>query len=269
MTGPNETSNAALDLAARMTVSMGAAGGLPLRPEDADLLDSAEPFRFCGDTRQGWSVGDGPVVCLVHGFGGLGVQMMPLAQHLAAQGFRAVFFDAGGHGASYPGRIGFDTFIDDTAALCDAIGPEVHALVGHSAGGLAMMRARQVHGVRASCYGVIAAPLFPYVPLDRMRGQGAPEEALDHVKAVLSDQFRISWSALAAGESFLPDGDAPMLAVYDTADDRVRHSDAERIATLWPGTRIVKTAGQGHNRVLRAAETLAAVADFVSGTAAG
>ncbi|MBV1934222.1 MAG: alpha/beta hydrolase [Parvibaculaceae bacterium] len=258
-------SNEALDLAASLTGALGTSRILPLRPQDEALLEGIDSFRFgAGGSRKAWSIGEGPLVVLVHGYSGRGVQMATLARKLAADGFHCVFFDAGGHGASQPERIGFFTFINDTRDLLAFLGKPVHALIGHSAGALAMMRARELYGLSAERYGVICAPVFPYVPLETMRATGAPEPALDYMKAVLSDQFQMSWSDLAAGHSFAAEAGKEFLAIYDTADLTVRHSDAEVLAEIWPNAKVVKTDGYGHNRILKAEETLAAVADFIS-----
>jgi len=261
---PYRRSNPALDMVAMLTAVLGKTLDMPLRPQDEALFEGTEPFRFGPDgSRQAWSIGEGPLAVLVHGYSGRGVQMATLARRLAAEGFRSIFFDAGGHGASRPEKIGFFTFIDDTRDLTAHLDTPVHALVGHSAGALAMMRARGLYGVAAEKYAAISAPLFPYVPLESMRGRGVPEAGLDYIKAILSEQFQMSWSSLAAGDAYLPEAGKKLLAVYDTTDERVRHTDADALAGLWPGTRIVKPAGYGHNRILQAGETLDAVADFL------
>lgn len=261
-------SNEFLDLVAPLTDALGSAATLPLRPQDADLLTGAEPFSFGPDnSRKAWSFGEGPLVILVHGYSGRGVQMAALARHLSAAGFRSVIFDAGGHGLSRPERIGFHTFMADTRDLLAHLGSPVHTLVGHSAGALAMMRARGLYDVSANAYVAICAPLFPYVPLETMRSRGVPAPALDHIKAVLSDHFQMSWSALVRGEAFAPEQGKGLLAIYDDSDEKVRHTDADVLAEIWPGSRVVKTTCYGHNRILRAEETLSAVLEFVKSVA--
>ena len=128
-------SSDALEMASMFGLALGRPSVLPLRPKDEDLLDQAEPFSF-GAGRVGWSIGKGPVVLLVHGYSGRGVQMAALAREIASHGFRAVFFDAGGHGASRVEKIGFFTFIHDTRDSLAHLGAPVFAMAGHSAGGL-------------------------------------------------------------------------------------------------------------------------------------
>lgn len=261
----NDQSTPELDGAGQLTRLLGHSLPMPLREQDEALLAHGRAFRFgANESRHGWSFGEGPLVMLVHGYSGRCVQMVQIARSIAALGFECVIFDAGGHGASRAEKIGFFTFMNDVRNLNEHLDRPLHAMIGHSAGGLAMMRARDVYGVRAKMYGVISAPFYPYVPLNSMRASKAPEAAIQLTKVSLSDQFQTPWSTLVAGEAFLPEEEGrPLIAIYDRDDDRVQHSDAELIASLWPGTEVVKTSGYGHNRILQAAETLAALRGFM------
>lgn len=241
---------------------------MPLREEDAALLARMETFTFGGErARQAWSIGSGPLVVLVHGWGGIGAQMAPLAAALAAAGFRCVLFDALGHGQSADGKIGFDTFGDDTAQLCALLGEVPHALIGHSAGALGMMAARYRHGLSAAHYVCLAMPIFPYVPLETLKTKfGFADQQLQALQPILAAQFSRTWAELQAGIVFAEDPQGQLTLIYDRADSRVRHGDADRIAALWPGAKIIKTDNLGHNRILRSPEVIAAIDAISSGT---
>jgi len=239
---------------------------LPLRPQDAQLLTEAHMFQFGPDHgRRAWMVGQGPVVLLVHGWGGRGVQMAPLAHALAATGFRCIFFDAGGHGDSRPEAVGFHTFINDAAVLTEHVGQRVFAWIGHSAGGLGMMASRALRGVRAERYLCIAAPRFPYVPLETIkRTYDVSDEVLDLVKGLLAAQFESDWRGLEAGSAYRCDGASKLMLAYDIDDERVRHMDADRIAEGWPGARIIKTRNCGHNKILQSAQVRDVAVSFLT-----
>lgn len=241
---------------------------MPLRDNDAALLARTEPFAFGGEReRQAWSIGSGPLVVLVHGWGGIGAQMAPLAAALAAAGFRCVLFDALGHGQSADGKIGFDTFGDDTAQICALLGEVPHALIGHSAGALGMMAARYRHGLSAAHYVCLAMPIFPYVPLETLKAKyGFADQHLLALQPILSAQFSRTWAGLQAGTIFAEDPQGQLILIYDRADDRVRHGDADRIAALWPGAKVIKTDNLGHNRILRSPEVIAAIEAILGGT---
>jgi pimeloyl-ACP methyl ester carboxylesterase len=253
--------DAALDLAALLSRSK----PMPLRPQDAELLEGAEEFRFGpDDSRLAWSVGAGPPVLFVHGWGGRGVQMAGLARAVASDGHRCIFFDAGGHGGSRREPIGFNTFIRDTSDLTATLGEDVHAWIGHSAGGLGMMAARRLLGLEARRYVCISAPRFPYVPLETLKNStGAADEVLEQVKPILAAQFETTWEALVRGEAYIPDPGRPLFLAYDEDDERVRHGDADAIAHGWPGAEILKTRSYGHNRILQAPEVWTGVRTFL------
>ncbi|WP_421934798.1 alpha/beta fold hydrolase [Phenylobacterium sp.] len=257
----NNPADAALELAALLSLSR----PMPLRPRDAELLEGADEFRFGpDDSRIAWAVGHGPPVLFVHGWGGRGTQMAGLARAVAADGYRSVFFDAGGHGDSRSEPIGFDTFIRDTSDLTTALGEDVHAWVGHSAGGLGMMAARRLLGLEAGRYVCISAPRFPYVPLETLKSStGVADEVLDQVKPILATQFQTTWEGLEAGEAYVPDPGRPLLLAYDMDDERVRHADADAIADAWPGAEVLKTRTYGHNRILQAPEVWTGVRTFL------
>jgi pimeloyl-ACP methyl ester carboxylesterase len=240
---------------------------MPLRDDDAVQLSLMEPFSFGHSAeRQAWSVGTGPLVMLVHGWGGIGAQMAPLAGALAAAGFRTVLFDALGHGQSAAGKIGFDTFAKDTAALCEYLGASPKAIIGHSAGALGMMAARYCHGLSAEHYVCLAMPLFPYVPLETLKDKyGFADEQLLPLKPLLAAQFGRSWAELENGCVFADNPKSPLTLIYDRADPRVRHEDADRIAGLWPDAKIIKTDGLGHNRILRDPQVIAAIKTLLVG----
>lgn len=225
---------------------------MPLRDKDALLLNQMTAFDFgIGGNRKGWSIGCGPQVVLVHGWGGLGVQMAPIALSLVKKGFQCTLFDAGGHGQSADAAIGFDTFINDVTSLAETLGNKIHALIGHSAGGLGMMAARHLRGVQADRFVCLAVPFYPYVPLETLKSRyQLPDAALDRAKPVLARQFETPWCDLECGAAFGGNRHEKLMLIYDYSDERVRHEDANHIAAIWRDATIVKTTALGHNRIL-------------------
>lgn len=255
-----ETAAAALADALYEKLCSDRPASFPLRRREEALLGSCEPFRFGeNDALAGWRVGEGPLVFLTHGWGGCGAQMAKLALALAGQGFCAIFFDAGSHGASETMRMGFDRFMADAAALQSFMGTAPYAWVGHSAGALALMAARRTHRIAAQRYACIAPPFFPYVPIERMRAMGASEEVLEHVKPRFAHQFESDWAALEGGLAWTPEPGGALFLAYD-GDDNVAHpEDGDAVRKAWPGATLMRTQGFGHNRILQSDEVVAAL----------
>ena len=139
-------------LAFRLTVLLASISPAPpLKARDKTALAAAEELRWgAGGRKRAWCWGDGPPVVLVHGWGGRATQMAPLAQHLASMGFAAWALDVHAHGQSAGLRIGFDRFIADIAEFCAQLPQPPRALIGHSAGGMTMMAARELRGLHAA-----------------------------------------------------------------------------------------------------------------------
>lgn len=209
------------------------------------------------------SWGRGPLVLLVHGWGGRAEQMAPLARVLAAAGCRAVALDVTGHGRSPGRKTAWSFFVRDIAALARTLDEPIHAVVGHSAGGLAAMVARWRGLLRADRYVCIAAPSHPYPPLEGVRRRlDPPAQLMSRYRFYLADELGAEWSWLEAGEAFAGLGPELML-IYDEKDRFVSHTEADRIAAVCHGARVRKFNAYGHTRLLGAHEVHHEVSRFL------
>lgn len=210
-----------------------------------------------------WAWGDGPAVIFVHGWGGRAAQMAPLAWQVAQLGFRSIAIDVTGHGDSPQRHTRWEYFLRDIAALSRSLGEEIHAYVGHSAGGLAAMAARAVHGIRARRYVCISAPSHPYPPIIAIQKRVSPRNSvLERYREYLAGQFQSSWALLQAGSAYA-DAGPEMLLFYDETDRYIAHSEGDRIRSLCPGARLIKTSAYGHQKILAARELAQAVGEFL------
>src|SRR5262249_54400893 len=57
----------------------------------------------------------------------------------------------------------------------------------------------------------------------------------------------------------------PLPVIHDKDDPETRHADSKRIATSWPGARLVTATGLGRRRIPRPAEVIAEAAAFIGG----
>ena len=253
--------------ATRLMIS---AANRAIRPEvtgaERAALDGSIEFpygRENGKVARSWGERGRPVVLLVHGWGGRAEQMAPLAKALADMNYQAVAINVTGHGRSGGDRTGWSHFVNDVAALAHELRAPLHASVGHSAGGLAAMVARWRGLVQASRYVCIAAPSYPYPPLEGVRRRlNPPEELLMRYQSYLAAELQVEWSQLEACEVFGGLGDRLML-VYDEKDRFVSHMQADRIASACKGVRVHKTAAYGHVRLLGAPEVQHEVCKFI------
>lgn len=240
-------------------------------PRDAASRHGAtRPFALYPGGREvvGWTLGDGPAVLLMHGWGGSAVQLLPLAEAVAARGLRAVALDAPAHGASGPSRLGRgqSTFFDFADALLEAaalLGPAV-ALAAHSGGAVATHLA--LRGGLSLERVVLLAPMSrPTRYADRYReALGIPAEVDAAWRAQAAARLGFAWDDLDLVRS-VPDEPPRTLVVHDRQDREVDFADGEAVAGRWPGARLVATSGLGHRRLLREPRVIRLAADFLAG----
>jgi len=233
------------------------------------LVPPGRPFRVQvnGRTVAGETWGEGPVVYLVHGWGGWRGQLDAFAGPLAEAGHRVVAFDALSHGdadpgPSGPGRSNILELADALTAVVAAHGPAA-AVVAHSLGATAAAYA--MRGGLAVGRAVFVAPMADPLPYTcTFAGRlGFGERVRTRLVGRIERRVGLPLSAFAvpamAGTMATP----PLLLVHDRQDAETGWSDSQAIARAWPGARLVTTTGLGHRRILRDPAVVAEVTGFV------
>lgn len=230
----------------------------------------AEAFtvRVRARTVRGRAWGTGPVVYLVHGWGGASTQMHGFVAPLVAAGHRVVTFDALSHGGSDPGALGpTRTTIPEMAAALTAVVREhgrPHAVVAHSLGSLAAFHALR-DGLRPERL-VFLAPLTQPTPatVAFAKALGFAERIrtgmIDRVAAVAGTP----WDDFDMPTQVRRIAPPPLLTFHDPADRRTPYTDSVALLDVWPEAALVTTEGLGHTRLLRDPETITRAVAFVT-----
>jgi pimeloyl-ACP methyl ester carboxylesterase len=217
--------------------------------------------------------GTGPVVYLLHGWGGHRGQFDAFVDPLTSAGFRVVAVDALGHGESGRGAYGRGRGLlpDFTSALRTAVehyGPP-HGIVAHSLG--ASAAAVAVLDGLAPGRLVLIAPLASVMSgidiFARMAGigpevRGRMPRRIERLVRMPIGHFDIVTRSAECDE--LP----PTLVIHDTADKAVSFDTGVLVAAAWPGARLWRTDGLGHRRILVDAGVIGTVTEFMTGVAA-
>ncbi|MCL2453827.1 MAG: alpha/beta hydrolase [Micrococcales bacterium] len=213
--------------------------------------------------------GEGPVVYLVHGWGGWRGQVASFAPPLVAEGFRVVTFDSLSHGDSDagehgPGRSSGGEMIESFQRVYERLGP-AHAVVGHSL------------GCASACRTLLSGAETERLCLV------SPNPDMAEIARRFARQIglapRLDEAFLEANERFarrsMHDFDiAPMGAtgrlpgatiIHDDADKEVPLTVARQIADAWPGSTLVPTHGLGHHRILIDPDVITQVTKAVVG----
>jgi 3-oxoadipate enol-lactonase len=136
----------------------------------------------------GIEAGAGPVLLLVHGFGGVKEDFADHLDALAAR-HRVVAFDHRGHGQSDApddlAAYSLDRLAADVRCVADAVGAEQFALLGHSMGGMVARRVVLAHPERVLSLVLMDTSHGPVKGIDPALVDVAAQVALEDGKDVL------------------------------------------------------------------------------------
>jgi pimeloyl-ACP methyl ester carboxylesterase len=236
-----------------------------------ELLGSAFEVGLRSRAVRGWTWGDGPVVYLVHGWGGSLEQLTPLVAPLLDRGMQVVAFDGLSHGRSDPGVHGAGS--SDAVELgrsLDAVAARygsARAVVAHSMGALSALLAIRDGWLAAERLVLIAPPSGIPDLLVRLRselglGERTTRRLVERIHlrtGYAPDELDLARIATALERHERPE----LLVVHDLLDREVPHAPSARLVHSWPGAQLLSTAGLGHRRVLADAAVGGAVARFV------
>ncbi|MBA3781373.1 MAG: alpha/beta fold hydrolase [Nocardioides sp.] len=244
----------------------------PPSPRATPLPPGGESFEvtWLGGVVRGTWWGSGPVVYLMHGWGGRGDQFAAFVEPLVAAGLRVVLFDAPSHGKSDPGASGrrrthgveFGRALDDVAAR---FGP-ARAVVAHSMGGVPTLLAMRDGWLGAERLVFVApmADLATYFDrFESMMGFGPRIRRRMDVETERRtgrgvDDFNLG--RLAADLEKLP----PALVIHDRADRETSYDASADVVSAWPDATLMATEGLGHRRILRDPAVVAATVRHVT-----
>ncbi|WP_280153325.1 alpha/beta fold hydrolase [Piscinibacter sp. XHJ-5] len=189
-----------------------------------------------------------PVVLLVHGWAGGGLQMRHLGDALAEGGFDPVLLDFPAHGRSAGWRSTLPQFTRAIHAAHARLGP-LHAVVAHSLGALAALHTA-ARGLAVQRL-VLLAPSAP--PALFLRWFAGSFGLSDTVPQRMRERIELREGIPL--QHFEPDwlGDRvaqPTLVIHDEGDRVAPFAAGQRMAKALPDARLHPTQGLSHTRVL-------------------
>ncbi len=249
--------------------------GTPLPPRwltrrrawPADWAISTWPFEAASITLYSRPVAPhGPVVLLVHGWGGHAGQMLALADSLQAQGLRAVILEMPAHGRSAGPTSNLPQFaraIEYAAARLQQQGFRLDAVVAHSLGANAAAFAAS-RGLALHKLVLLAPPASPheYTRLFAQvfglseRTRAAMQKRFEAREGILMPQFEPQ----AVG----PRISQATLVVHDRRDSINRFADGLAFSEAITGARLLATQELGHRRILKDPEVLRQITQFLA-----
>lgn len=212
-----------------------------------------------------WQAGPlgAPTVLLVHGWGGRGVQMGGFVAPLLAAGYRAVWFDQPGHGDNRRGTVALPDFVRAVEALTATHGPFC-AAIGHSLGAAALGLALR-RGVALGRVVFVSPPSsIDEHAQNFARLLGITPRVREAMRRRLERRYGVRFAEIDRLDE-LEQLRVPALFVHDCDDAEVPFEHTLRLSGRMPGSRLLRTYGLGHYRLLRDDAVIGAVVDFIRG----
>jgi len=210
-----------------------------------------------------WSLGDGPTVLLVHGWGGRGSQMGAFVAPLVDLGYRVVGYDAPGHAASEGWLSSVPAMARAVREIGDRFGP-LHAVIAHSLGTAATTLALHAGLSARSCVYVSPPAEMEYFTRVFCDAIGFTPEIANRLQRRIENRFDIRFEKIAGPRLAREMATPPLLVFHDRDDGDVPLAHGERLVEAWAGARMVRTTGLGHRAILRDPAVIAGAVTHLS-----
>lgn len=193
-------------------------------------------------TLYGWGE-EGPVVLLVHGWGGSAAQMTPLVKPLVESGFQVLAFDALGHGDS-PGK---QTDINETIDIIKDMSSkiELDGIIAQSTGAIASVMAI-ADGITSKKLVVCgAAASVDYYLRTFSQKLQANRQTMGRISYYINTQLKRNIKDFSI-INIVPSLKQSALIIHDKNDEVVEYTEAVALSKLWSMARLHLTENLGH-----------------------
>ena len=237
-------------------------------PKQQKFLTSGQPVQipYPKHALRGWWWGspDAPIILLVHGWGDSPLVFTDMAERFVASGYRVFGYEAPAHGPHPERRSSPMKFADAVRAALEVTG-DVDSIIAHSvgAGGVIIAAKKGLPTKRIA----LVCPLTSVIKHTDAFAKyvGCSLKSIARMRAFAWEYSEPSSSFYASDwESLFESPEpCPTLIVHDQNDKVVPPDHGEWLLQQWPGSRLVKTQGLGHRRVLRDPAVIDKVLQFI------
>ncbi|VAW98664.1 hypothetical protein MNBD_GAMMA22-1602 [hydrothermal vent metagenome] len=204
-----------------------------------------------------------PIVLLIHGWNGRGLQLGAFVKPLLEQGFQVISFDAPGHGSSPGNESNLFIIADVVQAISKSVG-SIHSIIAHSFGAMVMARAVN-DGLNIHNAVVISAPknvefltnlfcaMFKIKP-------NSKKNLLERIKRRFGDTMFDKASTINNLKKIA----IPGLIVHDSHDEDIPVQHAQELNAAWVNSELLITENLGHLRILRDKNIITSIVKFIA-----
>ena len=222
-----------------------------LNKAQRELLSEAHSFylEYKQNRIKVFEWGAGPIILLVHGWGGRALQLNAFVQPLVDKGFRVVAFDHKGHGESSTRFSSFPEIVRGTDLLTLYYGKDLYGVIAHSIGSNSVFKVSEYFERKLKIVAIAPMENFP-LWLEKMRRKlGIYEKLFARVignieaesELNLLDQCVFNYDKIRRHE---------VLLVHDKLDRINKISASYEIQRNLKDTSLMETENLGHSRIL-------------------
>jgi len=235
----------------------------PAREERWATGSNKETFQTSVGAVQIYRWGEGPLVLLVHGWNGRGLQLGAFVEPLVERGYQVVTVDLPGHGNSEGSNTNIFRISQALIELTRHYGSP-QAIIAHSFGATSTAYAIN-HGLQTKRFISISAPLSSTWLLEIFcRAIRVNQNTLAGIKQLMERRFVKDVLDDISGDKNFSKLTIPGLVIHDRDDSDVPWHHAESLAQAWKHATLYLTKGLGHRRILYNKEVTQRVADFIT-----
>ncbi len=207
--------------------------------------------------------GEGPIVYLIHGWSGRGLQFSNYIERLVKAGYRVVVPDFIAHGLSS----GKQTNALEMAAVIKNMGKHFgypKYIIGHSLGAVASVLSVLEFGVCPEKLAMISAPSDTRYISEAFRQKlNASVRLKESLESHISHEFNRPFKDFSIVDR-ATEVDIPILMIHDRKDREVPAELSQRLASKIKTSSLVLTEGLGHTRILNDPAVLESVVNFIT-----
>jgi len=216
-----------------------------------------------GKKIRGYYWGQGPVVILLHGWSGRGLQFFNFVSALVDKGYRAVTFDGPAHGKSDGKTTNLLEYSEVIALVAKRFG-DIHSLVAHSFGGVAALYTIR-EGLVVNNLVMISSPTIADDIIREFLNKinGSPKVGL-FFKKHFYKKFGKDFDSFSARALVKDIKDLPILLIHDEDDREVPIKHPIAFQKVKPNAKLIKTNGLGHTRILKNESVIVETLNFIN-----
>jgi len=209
-----------------------------------------------------WGTSDKKIL-LLHGWGGSPFDFKHMISALVTAGYEVITFDAPAHGASQGKRTNLMQWMHILEQLLQRTGP-VHAVIGHSLGGLnaaLTLVHKQVSVPRlVMISAAVSAPVFFHETFQLF---SIPQQVMPKLQGIIMQRLRGDLQELDLFRHINQIKADKIMVAYDENDHLVKQEQVSQFVQQYPAIQPLRINGEGHFRIMKNETVINSVLAFL------